>query len=219
MNTKSYRKIYKAGYWSGLTAFSATIAFVIVQTLQLLRVITFPWDEILIYSTSLCIVVPFLLEMLALYHTTPEDKKFWSHAALIFTILYSIFVTANYAVQLFTVVPAKINGTLDTIRILEQSPHSMFWDFDALGYIFMGFATLTATPAIEKNGFQRWTRYAFFANALTTPLITFVYFYPVYSERLLLFGLPWVITAPLSMLTLAIMFRNKLRLMEQDKFS
>lgn len=201
--------VYKAGYWSGITAFGATTAFVVVQLLQLLRVFTFPLDEILIYSTSLCIVVPFIFEMLALHYTTPKEKQLWSHAALIFTTLYAVFVTANYVVQLTTVIPAKINGTAAAIQVLDQTPHSLFWDFDALGYIFMGLAMFAALPVFKKTGLQRWVRLAFSANALVTPLITFVYFYPHYSEKLLLLGLPWGITAPVAMLMLALYFKQE----------
>jgi hypothetical protein len=74
--------INKVGFWSGLIAFTATVAYIIVQLLQLYGTITFPTDERLIYGTSLCIVIPFLLEMLALHYIAPEKKKFWSHAAL-----------------------------------------------------------------------------------------------------------------------------------------
>jgi hypothetical protein len=84
----------------------------------------------------------------------------------------------------------------------------MFWDFDAIGYISMGLATLLAVPVFERRGFQRWVRVAFIANALVTPLIAFVYFYPDFSERLLLLGIPWVVTAPLAMLLLALMFKK-----------
>lgn len=42
--------------------------------------------------------------MLALHYVTPNEKKFWSHADLLFTILYAVFVTENYVVQLATVV-------------------------------------------------------------------------------------------------------------------
>ncbi|HET7115519.1 MAG TPA: hypothetical protein VFI29_03470 [Hanamia sp.] len=202
--------IYKFGFWSGLIAFGATMSFVIVQLLQLAGIFSFPFDEIFIYATSLCIVIPFVLEMLAFHYMTPPGKKFWSHAALIFTILYAVFVTANYVVQLATVIPMKLQGRVEAIRILEQTPHSMFWDFDALGYIFMGLATLIAIPVFEKHGFQKWVRISFIANALVTPLISFVYFYPGFSERLLLLGLPWAITAPVFMLLLALMFRKKL---------
>jgi len=166
-------------------------------------------DETLIYATSLCIVIPFVLEILALHYATPSEKKFWSHAALIFTVLYAVFVTANYVVQLATVIPMKLKGSSNEILILEQTPHSMFWDFDALGYIFMGLATFAAIPVFEKQGFQKWVRVSFLANALATPLIAFVYFYPEFSEKLLILGFPWCITAPLAMLMLALMLRNK----------
>lgn len=201
--------IYKIGFWSGVVAFAATTAFVIVQLLQLLGVFSFPTDEILIYGTSLCIVIPFVLEILALHCVTSDDKKFWSHAALIFAILYSVFVTANYVVQLATVIPMKLRGASEEIHILEQTPHSLFWDFDAIGYIFMGLATLMAIPVFSKKGFQKWVKMSFLANALVTPLITIVYFYPKFSEKLLFLGFPWAITAPLSMLMLAVMFRKK----------
>lgn len=204
--------INKFGFWAGLIAFGSTTAFVIVQVLQVMGVFYFPIDEILIYGTSLCIVIPFVLEMLALHYVTPADKKFWSHGALVFTIIYSVFVTANYVVQLATVIPMKLKGAVDEVRILEQTPHSLFWDFDALGYIFMGLAMLMAIPAFEKKGFQKWVRISFFANAVVTPLITFVYFYPSFSVKLLFLGFPWGITAPLAMLMLAMMFRKNYKI-------
>ncbi len=200
--------INKIGFWSGLIAFASTTAYVIVQLLQVFGVLHYPLDEFLIYGTSLCIIIPFVLEILALHYVTPDGKKFWSHAALIFSTIYSVFVTANYVVQLATVIPMKLKGAGDTIRILEQTPHSLFWDFDALGYIFMGLAMLIAIPAFEKQGFQKWVRISFLANAIVTPLIAFVYFYPTYSEKLLFLGFPLGITAPVAMLMLAIMFKK-----------
>jgi hypothetical protein len=201
--------IYKIGFLSGIVAFAATTAFVIVQLLQLLRVVRFPIDEMLIYGTSLCIVIPFILEILALHYITPAGKKYFSHAALVFAMLYAVFVTANYVVQLATVIPAKLKGNTTEIRVLEQTPHSLFWDFDAIGYICMGIATLIAIPVFNKTGFEKWVRVSFIANALVTPLIAIVYFYPVYSERLLILGFPWGITAPLFMLLLALMFKKR----------
>jgi hypothetical protein len=192
-----------------LAAFGATVAFVVVQLLQVMGVLQFPLDEVLIYGTSLCIVVPFVLEMTALHHLTPREKQFWTHAALSFTIVYAVFVTANYVVQLATVVPAKLNGTSEAIRILEQTPHSMFWDYDAVGYMSMGLATLLAVPAFSRTGFDRWVRWSLIANALVTPLIAIVYFYPTFSTHLLFLGFPWAITAPLFMLMLAIMLRKR----------
>jgi len=196
------------GFWSGLIAFTSTVAYCIVQLLQVYGILTYPTDERLIYGTSLCIVIPFILEILALHYITPKEKRFWSHASLTFSTLYAVFVSANYVVQLATVIPATLKGSLDEVRILQQTPHSLFWDFDAMGYILMGLATLVAIPVFEKQGFQKWVRLSFIANALVTPLITVVYFYPEYSYKLLVLGFPWAITAPLFMLLLAIMFKR-----------
>jgi hypothetical protein len=203
------RTIYKVGFWTGFAAFSATVGFNVVQILQLFHVTNYPLDEILIYGFSLCIVIPFILEMLALHYVVPPEKKFWSHAALIFTVIYAVFVVANYVVQLATVIPMTVEGTSDSIQILKQTPHSLFWDYDAIGYISMGLATIFASPVFNKHGFQKWVRYSFLVHGLiTTPLIAFVYFYPNFSEKLLLIGIPWIITAPLAMLMLAIMFKK-----------
>jgi hypothetical protein len=203
-------EIYKIGYWSGMTAGIATAAFLIFQTMQLFRVFPYPYDEISIYGSSLCISIPFFLEMLALHYVVPIKKKYWSHAALIFAVLYAPFVIANYVVQLATVIPMASKGLGGAIELLKQIPHSLFWDFDAIGYIFMGLATLAAIPIFEKQGFQRWVRFAFIAHSLTTPLIAYVYFFPIFSEKLLLLGAPWGITAPAFMLLLAIMFKRQM---------
>jgi len=203
------KSISIVGFWSGMLAFLSTVAYCAVQVLQVCRVITFPTDEILIYGSSLCIVIPFVIEMLSFHYIASNDKRFWTHAALIFTTFYAVFVSVNYVVQLATVIPMKLSGAASEIRILEQTPHSMFWDFDAMGYIFMGMAMLFAIPAFNKQGFQKYVRISFIANGLVTPLIAFVYFYPNYSEQLLMLGYPWAVTAPLAMLMLAIMLRRE----------
>lgn len=202
-------KISEVGYWSGMAAFVSVITYDVVQILQVMEVLHFPIDEVLIYGASLCIVIPFVLEMLSFHHLTAKDKQFWTHASLIFTIIYAVFVVANYVVQLATVIPLKLNGASEAIRVLEQTPHSMFWNYDAIGYISMGLATLFAIPALSKQGFERWVRWSFVAHVLVTPLIGIVYFYPTYSQNLLFLGFPWAITAPLFMVLLAIMLRNR----------
>jgi hypothetical protein len=192
-----------------LAAFASAVAYDLVQILQLLGLLRFPLDEILIYATSLCIVVPFVLAILALHHLTSHAKRYWTHASLIFATIYAVFVTANYVVQLASVIPAKLRGSVEGIGVLEQTPHSLFWDYDAVGYISMGLATLVAVPALRNVGFERWVRFSFIANALVTPLISIVYFYPTYSTKLLFLGFPWAITAPLFMLMLALMLRKR----------
>jgi hypothetical protein len=102
------KPIHQIGFWSGFMAFVSTTAYVIVQLLQVAGALRYPLDEILIYGTSLCIGIPFILEILALHYITPVEKKFWSHAALLFSVIDAVFVTANYVVQLATVILSYI---------------------------------------------------------------------------------------------------------------
>src|SRR5919198_1489652 len=189
------KTIYKLGFWAALAAFIAAAAYSVVQILQVFGAVRYPWDAIVIYVSSLCIVIPFLLAILA----------------LLFTVMYAVYVTLNYVVQLATVLPMSLRGASEQVRVLDQTPHSLFWDVDALGYIFLGIATLVAVPVFAKQGVQRWARWLFLANGLFTPVIAFVYFYPQFSYGLLLIALPWVITVPGSMFLLALCFQSQLR--------
>lgn len=79
----------------------------------------------------------------------------------------------------------------------------MYWTYDAVGSIAMGMATLFAAFGLSGEGQERWVRWALFAHAAVTPLISIVYFSPTYSTLLLFLGFPWAVTAPLFMLLLA----------------
>jgi len=125
--------------------------------------------------------------------------------------MYAVYVNLNYVVQLTTVIPRSLQSSLDEIRVLDQTPHSLFWDVDGLGYIFMGLSTLFAVPVFAKTGIEKWLRWFFLANGILIPVIACVYFYPTFSTTLLLLGSPWVITAPGSILLLAIFFKRKPR--------
>lgn len=206
------KAINKIGYGAALAAGGASAGFSVVQTLQVVGVLTFPWDAIAIYGFSLLIPVPLVLAMLALHYAVAEEKKFFTHGALVFTAVYAAYVSLNYVVQLATVIPALLANAGETIRLLDQTPHSLFWDVDALGYIFLGLATLMAYPVFERKGAGRWARRFFLANSLMTPVIAFVYFYPKFSYALLLLASPWMVTATGSMLALAFYFRERGRL-------
>lgn len=201
------RTIYKVGFWTALVAFIAASGFSIAQILQVIGITSYPWDQVLIYGFSLFIATPFMLSLLALHYVTPEEKRFWSHAAVLFALMYVTYVTLNYVVQLTDVIPYAAPNP-----VLVQTPHSLFWTVDALGYIALGLATLFAVPLFAKRGLQKWLRWFFLANGLIIPLFIIVYFYPNYSTTLLLLGSPWIVTAPGSMLLLALFFRRESKL-------
>jgi hypothetical protein len=94
------KTMYKVGFRSAFVAFVASAGFSIAQILQIIGLISYPWDEVLIYGFSLFIAAPFMLALLALHYVTPDEKKFWSHAAVLFAVMYVTYVSLNYIVQL-----------------------------------------------------------------------------------------------------------------------
>lgn len=200
------KNIAKVGFLASITAFLAAAGYGVAQILQVAGVITYPLDAILIYSFSLGIAPPFLLAMLTLHHIVPDNGKFWSHAALLSALMYTVYVVLMYTVQLATVIPLSLRDSRETL--LTVTPHSFFWTLDALGYICMGLSTLFAALVFNKGGAQKWLRRFLLANGMIIPLIAFAYFYPHFSTWILLIGSPWIITAPGSILLLAIFFRK-----------
>jgi hypothetical protein len=115
----------------------------------------------------------------------------------------------DYTVQLSTVIPAILRGAEAEVRVLDQTPHSLCWDMDAMGYLFMGVATGLAAPVFGNGRIERWARAFFIANAAVDPLLGAVYFRFSFSHRWLLLGLPWAVTAPGAILCLALFFRAR----------
>lgn len=220
MQTPSQEKLFAAeqiqvinksaltlGFYSALFALIAAVGYDSAQILQVFGAIVRPLDEILIYGFSLGIATPFMLSMVALHYTIPDEKKIWTHAALLLSAIYVTYVSLNYVVQLGTVIP--MTASAEQIRILNQSPHSLFWDADGLGYVFLSLATLFAFPVFANHGLQRWLRWFFIANGLAIPFFVFVYFYPHFSYAVLAIGgLPWLIAATGSIFLLVLFFRK-----------
>ena len=184
---------------------------------QILNLVSPIHDAFIAFASSLIIATPFLISMVALHHTVSEEKRFWTHAAVMLAVIYTTYCTLNYVVQLTTVIPAGYSwtfenqqGTAGPLSLLNQTPHSLFWDIDGLGYVFLNLATLFAFPVFEKRGLQGWIRGFFLANGLITPLFAITYFYPGYSMPILLLGgIPWAITVPACLLLLALFFKSQ----------
>jgi len=200
--------ISKFGFYSAVAAGCASIAFTIVQLLQVLSITTYPIDAILINTTSLCIAPPFLLAMLALHYTISTVNRFYTHAAVLFATAYNVFVMYIYVVQLGAVLPYNI-----TNPVLIVTPHSLFWTVDALGYINMGVAALFAFAAFTYENLGKWPKLWFLLHALVTPVIALVYFYPTFSTPLLMLGSVWSITSVASMFSLALWFKKSTAVM------
>ena len=197
----------KLGIYCSWKAAIAAAGYTISQLLQITGVLVKPFDEILIYGFSLLIAPAFLLAVLALHYTVPSSKKIWTHAALLFALMYNTFVILMYVEQLAAVIPYHLSDP-----ILTVTPHSLFWNLDALGYINMGAAALFLVPVFSRHGKEKYVKWFFLAHGLVTPIVALVYFSPRFSIPLLLMASPWSLTASGSMICLAYFFkRNQIK--------
>lgn len=189
----------KLGFWSSLAAFAMAAGYGVAQILQLLGLLVFPWDEILIFSFSIGIPLPFVLAMVALHYTVPRRRRLWTHCALVLAALYAAMVIIVYPTQLAVVVPQEVAGAGHAVRDLAVRSGTFMWVIDGAGYQLMGLSTLFAAGAFWAHRPQRWLRRLLIANGLINPVIIAVYIRP----SLLPWGGLWLITAPGSMWLLA----------------
>ena len=202
----------RVGFYASLLAFIAAAGYGVVQILRITGILIDPLDNILIYSFLLAIALPFLMSMLALHYFSPEEDRLWSHAALLFALMYAVYVILMYAVQLTSVIHLSIHNSIDTI--LTVKPQSFIWTIDALGYICMGLSTLCAALIFKQYPLQRLIRLFMTANGVIVPIVSLVYFYPRFSFVLLFLACLWMITLPASMLLLAVFFKKALKTMD-----
>jgi hypothetical protein len=196
--------VHRIGFWSASTAFATAAGYGVVQILQLLGVLVFPWDEILIFGFSIGIPLPFVLAMAALHQSMPASRRIWTLCALALAVMYAVLVIIVYPTQLAVVVPAKLAGNAAAVSALAVHSGTFMWVIDGAGYLLMGLATLFAAGAFAGDPSRRWLRRLLIANGLLDPVILAVYVLP----WLLPVGALWLITAPGSLWLLARYFRE-----------
>ena len=196
--------VARLGFWSAFATLITAGGYGVVQLLQVIGALAFPWDEILIFGFSMLIPVPFVLSMVAFHYTVPREKRVWTHAAIALAVMYATLVTIVYPTQLAVVIPAKLAGAARDVQPLLVNQGTFMWVIDGAGYVLMGLSTLFAAGALMGDRSNRWLRRFLVANGLLDPIIVAIYVFP----SLLLVGSLWLITAPGSMLLLATYFNN-----------
>jgi hypothetical protein len=148
------RTIVKIGHWSSWIAFVGAVGYVLSVPLQIFKLVGPLEDAAIGLGFSLLIPVPFLLALLALHYLAPEEKRFWTHAAIVFGIIYAVYCTLNYVVQLTTVIPAGYFWTFENqqgdSRAAEPSESNS--PLPLLGYGGIGKHLLEHRDDIHDSG-------------------------------------------------------------------
>ncbi|MDJ1431457.1 hypothetical protein [Halostagnicola sp. A-GB9-2] len=202
--------VTRLGFWSALVTAVSAGTFSIAALLEMANAIPVVLGWQIIYASSFVLAVAFVVMMISIHHTTPENRQVWSFTGVSFAILYASNVSIMYIVQLFVYIPRDQRGELSESEaiLLSDTFGSFLQAVDGLGYLFMGVAFLAAAPVFTTRGLERWVRWFFVANGLVTVPVFLTYF--VDPAYILLAGL-WTIAVPVATGLVAINFRRQHR--------
>jgi len=212
------KSVYKLGYWSALLASVSSLAYDIGQFAEWFGLMgsgggpenDSTWDGLVVLLVpSLLLGISFVIMMGSVHLHAPAHKKIWSQTGLVFATMYSTLICMNYFVQLTLVAPALYRGDVsDHIRpFLFNVFNSFTYSVDLLGYSFMSLSTLFAAFAFAGSGLQKTVRWFLIANGLIMPFVALQTFY-----HPLIWGASlWAATLPGATISLAVLFRRKLR--------
>ena len=202
------------GYWSGFLASLFSIIYIVGQLAE-----WFGWlgsgggpenastalGLVVLLLPSLLLAPSFALLMLCVHYYAPEDRKVWSHAGVIFAVIYTVMVSINYYVQLTLVVPHMMRGEIESIRPFLFTPFDSFiYSVDVLGYSFMSMSTLFAAFVFTGIGLERTARRFMIANGLLIPFLALqIYYHPLIWPASL-----WAITFPGASISLTMLFKR-----------
>lgn len=204
----------KLGYWSAFFASLFSIIYIIGQLAEWLNLLgsgggpenaSTAIGLIVLLVPSLLLAPSFALMILCAHYYAPEEKKVWSHAGIMFAVIYAVMVSINYYVQLTLVVPHMMRGEIESIRVFLFTPFDSFiYSVDVLGYSFMSLSTLFTAFIFSNQGLEKTAKYFLIANGLLIPfLLLQIYYHPLIWPASL-----WSITFPGATITLAIIFKR-----------
>jgi hypothetical protein len=161
----SYRKV---GYYSALlTAVVTGITFLIAV---LTPPLSGPWCESGCYEYPYLNIASrfprdyywmypamvqdllFLVLLACIHQFATQEKKIYSHIAVLFGTFSTITLFGDYFIQVSVVQPSLLHHETDGIAILTQfNPHGIFIALEEIGYLMMSLAFFCTIPVFSKS--------------------------------------------------------------------
>lgn len=89
----------------------------------------------------------YLIMMITIYQTAPENKKLFGLIGVSFAIMASLILIADYFIQVSVIQPSVLAGETDGISLLTQfNPHGIFIVLEEIGFLFMIFSFFVMFP-------------------------------------------------------------------------
>ena len=133
-------------YSKNLGIFSSLIAALLTAIFGFFVVL----DVKLIYFTSvLFLSISVVIMIISMKAFIPQEKEVFINCAVAFAIMYALFVSMVYYTQISVVLKGILSNEL--LKIVSDSPGTVFFYIDMFGYCFLCLATLFMAFAINPR--------------------------------------------------------------------
>jgi hypothetical protein len=135
----------------------------------------FPRDYYWMYP-AIILSFSYLIMMITIYQTVPENKKLFGMLGATFAIMASLILITDYFIQVSVIQPTILAGETEGIALLTQfNPHGIFIVLEEIGFTlmiisyFVLFPIFNGTTTLEKT--IKWTAIIAFSLAIVSFLL------------------------------------------------
>ena len=176
------RKALILGFWSSIVVTVSMVGFMSALLLTFMPNLA-PWNGIEAYANSfkpmhiLGTVIPslilasaYIIFTVCIHYYAEDDKKIWSHLSIVFGLMYAVISTANYFIQIITVIPGIESKNLNGLEVFAAgNPNSIFYALMA-SYFFMCVSALFAGFVFDSKKGQREIKWLFIIAIMSIPV-------------------------------------------------
>jgi len=216
MNIK--KKALILGFWSAIIVVVSMVGFIVALLLTFMPNMK-PWNGIEEYAAnfspmqlltvfpSLILASAYIIFTVCIHYYAESDKRIWSHLSISFGLIYAVISTANYMIQLITVMPSIESNNLNGLEIIVAGyPNSIFYALMA-SYFFMCISTLFVGLVFNNSKGQREIKWLFIVAVLAIPLCVLCMLLGL-GVLMPLAGAVWFVCLTAGFIKIAIHFRK-----------
>jgi hypothetical protein len=179
------RKAMILGFWSAIVVAVSMLGFMFALLLTFMPNLN-PWNGIETYANnfkpihilgtvlpSLLLASAYICFTVCIHYFAESDKKIWSHLSIVFGLMYAVISTANYFIQIITVIPSIESKNLNGLEVFAAGyPNSIFYALMA-SYFFMCISTLFVGLVFDNKKGRREIKWLFIIAILVIPVCVF----------------------------------------------
>ena len=192
----SYQPILQAP-WPGINLFAQTF-----QQLPLLLWVV----------PCFVLTLTFVTMIASIYVLIDEEQKIWGLLSIIFAVVYSAILSANYYIQLTVVRHNLMSDMLDGISLwlyANYYPYTIPGALEGAGYLFMCLSFFCIARVFKHKSFEGWIHWAFIAMGISGLVVFIDPLIRLPIPLLLICGAIAGITLTAGPVLLAVLFKKK----------